>query len=1288
MRAMSIIAPSPDDEQLLNYILEGAKAIFATAVYIKLKPGTLREAMILFRLSRSRFRDSALPIKETSGEDLEKEADECFERLVKGLTDKEFKEKKEELSRKAITGVQHILRSIEGLVHNEEDRIWTDGRIIEFQENQKHFCAPIFQGTEVNHDLFNVTVPFIEKYVTRAEGSFGVVSKYRIHHDHIVSSNPPDGVPYEVVAVKELKPDNKKDAQEVSRHWAAEVRAMAMMNTLDHKGHIVRFVTAFRRGNRVLPEHYLITEWADGGNLEDLWKSMPKPQLTERTVQSIIRQLLGLAEAFNAAHNLKSGGVTTGASYRHGDLKPANILWFKPKPRDTHNVIGTLKICDWGEAKNKTFATVMRHSKTTADFGTRRYQPPEVDTGIHLSIHGESKRRSRLYDMWAMGCITLEIIVWLLYGYDGLEKFNASVRNELNDGAPFYQTRDIEGRRMAWVHNVVEHWMGHMANDAACRAGTTALGDLLEIVQRGLLKVKLPVAGGTFMEKIQPQPGAITQPQLRNLMRPPQATGPEKPGRPQHDTEGSNVITLNTSLDDLVVDSSPGSPVVNVISPDEDETDVQPKFLLPGPARYRADELRDGLLAITSDEDEYWCTESNTDLPTIPSSLYARGPTHSVLRRLQGQEVDYGKTSIETERWTFKSDNDFASRVFSKVQSNDDFPVPSVCKTEDLCHTCQILRDGIWSPVFTIKYIIKELEARAQGKSCALCGLLWKTCEVYLGKWRGLFSEVGFERFESTLTMNGDNKMPVLSICRTLEESRKTADFQVGFAELPAPESETSLEVVRQWLADCDDNHADCKPSKSTSSSAEGNIIKWPTRLLEVGEGQESTVYLRETAETTLQGKGEWIALSHRWGEKPHFCTTTNNRVKFKSGIPIQDLPDTFKHAVAVTRALGCRYLWIDSICIVQEGPDADFKEEAKYMEEVYSGARCVIAASRANGHKDGFLKSRNKRGYVGLQREQEDNAPFYICEMIDNFEEHILGGSLNKRGWVLQEHALARRTIFFDEHQTYWECGQGVRCETMTKLDNEAAKLLGDPNFPEILDSAKQAERIIRFEELYQQYSRLGLSKQYDRPTALAGLEQRLHRTMKVKGRFGMFDDLKAPGLLRRSLLWHRGKDIERLTRVEFLPTQTPAPSWSWMAWTGTKIDDYKYTPGGINYFQVPFQEFDWEDVQTPWTQQDLDEENALSVDARAYDCTSAQKEQYTFIGDLQKGSAPKRGMCVVLGVQVGSLKAVDKQHYLLLIDNNGKMDRSGVQRWERIGAGWVFGKFLENDVTRVKVY
>jgi hypothetical protein len=56
----------------------------------------------------------------------------------------------------------------------------------------------------------------------------------------------------------------------------------------------------------------------------------------------------------------------------------------------------------------------------------------------------------------------------------------------------------------------------------------------------------------------------------------------------------------------------------------------------------------------------------------------------------------------------------------------------------------------------------------------------------------------------------------------------------------------------------------------------------------------------------------------------------------------------------------------------------------------------------------------------------------------MNDFKTHVLEGRLNKRRWVLQERALAHRTIFFTDRQTYWECGEGVKCETLTKMDKQ----------------------------------------------------------------------------------------------------------------------------------------------------------------------------------------------------------------------------------------------------------
>ncbi|KAF1829730.1 kinase-like protein, partial [Decorospora gaudefroyi] len=252
------------------------------------------------------------------------------------------------------------------------------------------------------------------------------------------------------------------------------------MNTLN-QDHIVRFIAAFCRGTPEAPEYYLVTEWADGGNLLDFWKSNPNPPLTGSVLRAVIRQVRGLSDALHAVHYLRSNGC------RHGDLKPANILWF-----GSGDEIGTLKIGDFGETKSHQTDTAMRNSNTMARYGTRRYEPPECEIGIGTAHLGRrDMRRSRLYDIWSFGCITLEIIIWLLYGTKGLREFNESVKTGFSDESPFYQVNQTGRIRSARVHNVVASWMEHISKDPACRAGTTALGDLLDLVERGLLVVKL-----------------------------------------------------------------------------------------------------------------------------------------------------------------------------------------------------------------------------------------------------------------------------------------------------------------------------------------------------------------------------------------------------------------------------------------------------------------------------------------------------------------------------------------------------------------------------------------------------------------------------------------------------------------------------------------------------------------------------------------------------------------------------------------------------------------------------
>jgi hypothetical protein len=649
----------------------------------------------------------------------------------------------------------------------------------------------------------------------------------------------------------------------------------------------------------------------------------------------------------------------------------------------------------------------------------------------------------------------------------------------------------------------------------------------------------------------------------------------------------------------------------------------------------------------------------------------------------EAERVDYAHPNLDDE-WELQNDNEFASSLFSALKKSDSFHFTEACATSHLCNQCQTIRDRLLLPGFSITYDTTVLAHRSAINECNLCSLLWKTCEQ---QGHFAYPTVTFERVGSSLRINGSG-VPALSIYRSPNLKNPAADsIQISFAELPEAGQSTHLKLIREWLKHCDNeqNHPTCKRGSNTRDEGKRTV---PTRLIDVGAIGDNRVRLVPTIGGDC---GEWVALSHQWGAGPYFSTNRKNLMDHMEGINLSDLPPTFRDAVTVTRGVGLRYLWIDSICIIQ-GPDGDFNQEAKRMEGVYSNAYCVIAASRADNHYSGYLRQRRARESVVMSREKE--APFYICEVIDDFKTHVLDGGLNARGWVMQEHALARRTIFFTDHQTYWECGEGVWCETMIKMKNNLAAFLGDPNFPQILIDAPQGEKILRCQKLYQTYSRLGLSNPYDRPMAIDGLQRRLLRTMKAKGSFGVFDEGGARGLLRRSLLWHRGSDTQSLTRIKF-PTNRSAsaiPSWSWMAYTGA-----------IDYLKLDFGGCKWMDIGTPWSgsadkvarTEDHASSIALTGEAKTYEYrpkdfnpNAAVQHEGLLLFDSPGGSEKLRTMCVVLGIEQGPKPLAERMHYLILIKPSNALVPESNKIYERVGAGYLPGKCIKPNGFKVIIH
>jgi hypothetical protein len=114
-----------------------------------------------------------------------------------------------------------------------------------------------------------------------------------------------------------------------------------------------------------------------------------------------------------------------------------------------------------------------------------------------------------------------------------------------------------------------------------------------------------------------------------------------------------------------------------------------------------------------------------------------------------------------------------------------------------------------------------------------------------------------------------------------------------------------------------------------------------PSRVLDVGPSDGSQQpFLHESRGQV----GDYVSLSHRWGGSTMLTTTMRDINQRKSEITLKSMPKTFQDAVFVTRALGISYLWIDSLCIVQDSL-GDWEKEAELMGQVYKNATLTIAA-------------------------------------------------------------------------------------------------------------------------------------------------------------------------------------------------------------------------------------------------------------------------------------------------------------------------------------------------------
>ena len=251
------------------------------------------------------------------------------------------------------------------------------------------------------------------------------------------------------------------------------------------------------------------------------------------------------------------------------------------------------------------------------------------------------------------------------------------------------------------------------------------------------------------------------------------------------------------------------------------------------------------------------------------------------------------------------------------------------------------------------------------------------------------------------------------------------------------PGSNESLALMKGWIDDCQRSHQVCKTPQQVGG---------PKRLLQCLSKSDG-VRLVETR--SLPQRCDYIALSYCWGDGTAVKKTKKaTEAEHQSGIPDEDLPLLYQDAVALAREFGIGYLWIDSLCIIQDSKE-DKEEEIAQMSEIFRGALVVVVAAGAESPLESLLRIRPQAG----QRHTWRTASLIRYNEIDldvKFRErtdlaHLNGDATRdtftgKRAWCFQEKLLASRCLVFGGDEVVWECRSCCLCECGIQQDLSVA--------------------------------------------------------------------------------------------------------------------------------------------------------------------------------------------------------------------------------------------------------
>jgi len=293
-----------------------------------------------------------------------------------------------------------------------------------------------------------------------------------------------------------------------------------------------------------------------------------------------------------------------------------------------------------------------------------------------------------------------------------------------------------------------------------------------------------------------------------------------------------------------------------------------------------------------------------------------------------------------------------------------------------------------------------------------------------------------------------------------------------------------------------------------------------------------------------------------------------DNISTFRTGLP-NGIPKTFADAIQVGRALGIRYLWIDSLCIIQDSPD-DWRHESSRMASIYEHAWCGIAATKAANSSEGLFSDRHPSTVRPVEVRaywSGHQSKTYYLWMPDLWTANVDDAALMHRGWVTQEVVLSPRILHFASGQIFWECCSLRACETypLGIPNNTSFKTSLDTRLLERESFRTPALQRYRLWQMYVEMytaSDLSLPKE-DKLIAISGLAHKLGPPEDYV--VGLWKPI-----LTQQLRWQVVDDQATLQ------SDWRAPSWSWASINGKVYPETRREPNAESTTRIVFDVLD----------------------------------------------------------------------------------------------------------------